>query len=157
MGGLIMATIPDSELEEAFNFFDGEKKSFLNDKQFATMVRSLGQTPSNMELDSLVREYAGNQQIDLATAKEMMKSVYSYTAKRDKNKLADAFRVFDPDQTGSIPFDLFKNEILVKIGEPMNEQEVADTLANLEASGAKDGDDIKYEVFVNWVWDQLKK
>merc|ERR1712010_39881 len=122
---LIMATIPDSELEEAFNFFDHDKKTFLSDKEFAIMVRSLGQTPSNMELDALVREFAGNQQINLDTAKLMMQKIYSCTAKRDKNKLADAFRVFDPEQTGFIPFELFKNEILTKIGEPMKRDERA--------------------------------
>merc|ERR1711937_2251 len=74
---LSMATIPDSELEEAFNFFDHDKKTFLSDKEFAIMVRSLGQTPSNMELDALVREFAGNQQINLDTAKLMMQKIYS--------------------------------------------------------------------------------
>merc|ERR1712194_231589 len=125
--------------------------------QSSTMVRSLGQTPSNMELDSLGREFAMNGQINEETAKAMLEKIYAYTAKRDKNKLADAFKVFDPEETGKIPFDLFKNEILPKIGEPMEDQEMSDTLANLEASGAKEGDEIRYEVFVNWIWEQLSK
>eukprot|EP00656_Telonema_subtile_P018482 TRINITY_DN19_c0_g1_i1.p1 TRINITY_DN19_c0_g1~~TRINITY_DN19_c0_g1_i1.p1 ORF type:complete len:152 (+),score=55.00 TRINITY_DN19_c0_g1_i1:190-645(+) len=150
-------SIPDTELKEAFAFFDHDKKTFLDKNEFATMVRSLGQTPSNMELEQLAREFAGNGQINEETAKLMMEKIYAFTAKRDKNKLADAFKVFDPEDTGKIPFDLFKNEILTKIGEPMEEQEMADTLSNLEASGAKEGDDIRYSVFVDWIWDQLKK
>merc|ERR1712195_119727 len=123
----------------------------------STMIRSLGQTPSNMELDQLCHEVALNGQINEETAKAMLERIYAFTAKRDKNKLADAFKVFDPEETGKIPFDLFKNEILSKIGEPMEESEMVDTLANLEASGAKEGDEIRYAVFVDWIWDQLKK
>eukprot|EP00658_Telonema_sp_P-2_P045568 TRINITY_DN3354_c0_g2_i8.p1 TRINITY_DN3354_c0_g2~~TRINITY_DN3354_c0_g2_i8.p1 ORF type:complete len:159 (+),score=87.10 TRINITY_DN3354_c0_g2_i8:46-477(+) len=125
-------------------------------KEFATMVRSLGQTPSNMELDQAVNRYAPDGKIDLVTAKQLLEDIYACTEKRGKDKLADAFQVFDPEHTGKIPFDLFKNEILTKIGEPMEEQELADTLANLESSGARDGDDIKYAVFVDWIWDQLR-
>merc|ERR1711934_189083 len=154
---IVSMAIPDSELQEAFDFFDKDKKLFLTPVEFGVMVRSLGQTPSQMELDALQREFAGNQQINFETAKTMMQKVYSFTAKRDKNKLGEAFRVFDPDKEGTISYDLFANEILKKIGEPMDQSEVEDTLANLEASGAKDGDKINYEVFVNWIWDQLQK
>ena len=39
---------------------------------------------------------------------------------------------------------------------PANAQ-VADTMRNLNESGAVEGDEIQYEVFVNWIMDQLNK
>jgi len=87
---------------------------------------------------------------------EMMGKIYSYTAKRDKQKLLDAFKVFDPDNTGRISVEMFEKEILQEIGEKMDdEKERADTMKNLEESGAQQGDDIEYAVFVDWVWTQL--
>ena len=53
---------------------------------------------------------------------EMMGKIYSYTAKRDKQKLLDAFKVFDPDNTGRISVEMFEKEILQEIGEKMDDE-----------------------------------
>jgi Ca2+-binding EF-hand superfamily protein len=87
----------------------------------------------------------------------MLDTIYTYTAKRDKAKLMDAFKVFDTEGTGRVSYKTFEEEILVKIGEPMDEKEVADTLRNLNESGAVEGDEIQYEVFVTWIMDELNK
>jgi len=121
------------------------------------MIRSLGQTPSKLELSVLIKEQAMDGELTFNAVKGMLESVYGYTAKRDKAKLMDAFKVFDPDGTGKVKYDTFEKEILVKIGEPMNEREVADTLKNLAESGAVEGDEINYGTFVDWIMDQLNK
>jgi len=85
----------------------------------------------------------------------MLDTIYTYTAKRDKAKLMDAFKVsrlhcppsslskgyirfvpahrlsslqccqvFDTEGTGKVSYETFEKEILVKIGEPMDETEV---------------------------------
>ena len=53
---------------------------------------------------------------------EMMGKIYAYTAKRDKQKLLDAFKVFDPDNTGRISVEMFEKEILQEIGEKMDDE-----------------------------------
>ena len=87
--------------------------------------------------------------------------------------------MFDTEGTGKVSYETFEKEILVKIGEPMDEKEVAitccffwhehvvpdtsfllqvaDTLRNLNESGAVEGNEIQYEVFVTWIMDQLNK
>ena len=82
--------------------------------------------------------------------------------------------MFDPDATGKVKVSVFEEEILVKIGEPMDEKEVffqrlstpfrspsyvqvADTMKNLADSGAVEGEELVYEIFVTWIMDQLNK
>merc|ERR1711907_517275 len=83
--------------------------------RFSTMVRSLGQTPSNLELKTLLKEHCLDENVTMDRVKDMMDSIYQYTAKRDKQKLTDSFKVFDPEGTGFIAYDLFEKEILRKI------------------------------------------
>merc|ERR1712224_420491 len=138
-------TIPDGELIEAFKFFDSNSDNVLTKDEFATMIRSLGQTPSKLELNVLLKDHMLDEQINFKDVKAMLDPIYAYTAKRDKAKLMDAFKVFDPDSTGKIKYEVFEKEILVKIGEPMSEKEVADTMKNLAESGAVAGEEIEYE------------
>merc|ERR1711988_484431 len=155
---LIMPSpIADNELLEAFKFFDSNGDKILSKDEFATMIRSLGQTPSKLELNVLMKEHAMDDHIDITAVKAMLEQIYTYTAKRDKSKLMDAFKVFDPDSTGKVSYETFEKEILVKIGEPMEPKEVSDTLKNLAESGAVEGDDIRYDVFVDWIMEQLQK
>merc|ERR1719158_1752136 len=98
-----MAAIPQNELEEAFAFFDSNSDGVLTIPEFSTMVRSLGQTPSNLELKSLLKEHCLDENVTMDRVKDMMDAIYQYTAKRDKSKLLDSFAVFDPEGTGFIP------------------------------------------------------
>merc|ERR1712093_837887 len=151
MGVQKMRHVPEGELLEAFKFFGSNSDNVLTKDEFATMIRSLGQTPSKLELNVLLKDHAMDDNIHWDTVKGMLDTIYTYTAKRDKAKLMDAFKVFDPDGTGKVSYETFEKEILVKIGEPMDEREVADTLKNLAESGAVEGDDIVYERFVEWI------
>merc|ERR1711988_15711 len=163
MGLQAMPTpIPDNELIEAFKFFDSAGNGMITKEEFATMVRSLGQTPSKLELKVLLKDNALDDQISIQDVRMMMETINGYTAKRDKDKLMDAFRVFDPaPSTGKIKKSIFKDEILTKIGEKMDAKEVADTMKNLEESGAVvgegDEEEIVYEKFVEWIMTQLNK
>merc|ERR1711903_8929 len=142
MGVQKMRHVPEGELLEAFKFFDSNSDGVLTKEEFATMIRSLVQTPSKLELNVLLKDHAMDEIISSGKVKDMMETIYGYTAKRDKAKLMDSFKVFDPEGSGKVKYDTFEKEILVKIGEPMNEREVADTLKNLAESGAVEGDDI---------------
>merc|ERR1711865_629717 len=159
MGGALLRmprVIPDNELREAFNFFDSGSKKELTKEEFTQMIRSLGQTPSVLELRVLMKDEAMDDQITWDVVKRMLETIYMYTAKRDKAKLMDAFKVFDPNgTTGKVSLEVFRDEILVKIGEPMDDKEVQDTMKNLAESGAIEGDDIQYQVFVDWIMEQL--
>merc|ERR1711918_65768 len=150
-------SIPESEVFEAFQFFDSNTDGILTKEEFSNMIRSLGQTPSKLELNVLLKDHAMDDSINWQAVKDMLDSIYNFTAKRDENKLMDAFKVFDPDGTGKVPVDTFEKEILVKIGELMDEREVAVTLKNLTESGAIEGDEINYEAFVTWIMEQLNK
>merc|ERR1712010_251183 len=125
--GQKMRHVPEGELLEAFKFFDSNSDGVLTKEEFANMIRSLGQTPSKLELNVLLKDHAMDDAINLQAVKDMMDSIYNFTAKRDESKLMDAFKVFDPNGTGTVPVKVFQEEILVKIGEPMDEREVADT------------------------------
>merc|ERR1711904_524105 len=131
-----MRHVPEGELLEAFKFFDSNSDGALTKEEFATMIRSLGQTPSKLELNVLLKDQAMDGNIHFDTVKGMLDTIYTYTAKRDKAKLMDAFKVFDTEGAGRVSYKTFEEEILVKIGEPMDEKEVADTLRNLNESGA---------------------
>eukprot|EP01116_Phalansterium_solitarium_P018854 TRINITY_DN511_c0_g1_i2.p2 TRINITY_DN511_c0_g1~~TRINITY_DN511_c0_g1_i2.p2 ORF type:complete len:150 (-),score=37.75 TRINITY_DN511_c0_g1_i2:157-606(-) len=132
-----MADQPSSdqieEWKEAFQLFDKDGDGKVTQEEFGTVLRALGQNPTQAEIKQIIKELGGPAQVDFAQFSAIMQ-------KRKKpdldEQIKQAFKVFDTKNTGLIDVGELKH-ILVSVGERLAPDEV-DTILK-EADADHDG------------------
>lgn len=91
-----------AEFKEAFSLFDRDGDGSITSKELGTVMRSLGQNPSEAELQDMINEVDvdGNGSIDFPEFLSLMARKMKDTDTEEE--LVDAFRVFDRDGNGLI-------------------------------------------------------
>ncbi|XP_067682711.1 uncharacterized protein [Haliotis asinina] len=132
-----------SEFKEAFDLFDKDRDGTITTMELGTVMRSLGQEPSQTELQNMIREIDadGNGLIDFPEFLDMM-------AKRMKSdaddEIREAFRVFDKDGNGFISAAELRH-VMTNLGEKLTDEEVDDMIKEADTNG--DGQ-VDYDEFV---------
>jgi calmodulin len=54
-----------AEFKEAFSLFDKDGDGFISDSEFGTAMRSLGQCPTEAELQEMIKEISRHRQVVL--------------------------------------------------------------------------------------------
>ncbi|XP_060602181.1 calmodulin-A-like isoform X1 [Ruditapes philippinarum] len=133
-----------AELKEAFGLFDKDGDGDISTKELGTVMRSLGQNPSDEELEDMVREVDvdGNGTIDFDEFLQMMSRKMKETDTEEEIK--EAFKIFDKDGNGLIsPAEL--RSVMCNLGEKLTDEEVEEMIKEADHDG--DGM-INYEEFV---------
>ncbi|XP_057982182.1 calmodulin-like [Malania oleifera] len=91
-----------AEFKEAFSFFDKDGDGCITTKELGTVMRSLGQNPTEAALQDMINEVDadGNGTIDFPEFLNLMARKMKDTDSEEE--LKEAFRVFDKDQNGFI-------------------------------------------------------
>lgn len=116
-----------AEFKEAFALFDKDNNGYISSGELATVMRSLGLSPSEAEVADLMNEIDvdGNHKIEfsefLALMSRQLKSTDS------EQELLEAFKVFDKNGDGLISAAELKH-VLTSIGEKLTDAEVDDML-----------------------------
>ncbi|CAE7602131.1 unnamed protein product [Symbiodinium microadriaticum] len=135
------------EYKEAFSLFDKEGTGEISTTQLGTVMRSVGQNPSDKDLEDMVSEVDadGNGTIDFPEFLTMMTMA---NKKSDSDaELVAAYEVFDKDSCGYISAQALK-EILASVGEHPTDQFINDMLT--AADSDRDGK-VNYSDFVTAV------
>jgi len=134
-----------SEFREAFNIFDKDGDGRITAKELGTVMRSLGQNPSEAELQDMVNEVDldGNGTIEFDEFLYMMSR--QMREGDTEEEIKDAFRVFDKDGDGKITAAELTH-IMKNLGEPLTQEEVDEMIAQADTN--KDGI-IDYAEFVH--------
>lgn len=132
-----------AEIKEAFALFDKDGDGTITTKELGTVMRSLGFTPTEAELQDMINEVDadGNGTIDFPEFLVLM-------AKRIKDvdseeELKEAFRVFDKDGNGFISASELRH-VMTSLGEKLTDEEVDEMIREADVDG--DGR-INYEEF----------
>jgi len=138
-----------AEFREAFSLFDKDGDGTIDNEELGTVLRSLGNQPTDEEVEDMIREADedGNGTIDFAEFIKMMP-----TQERDENaeeELLEAFRVFDTDGNGSITADELR-QIFNNLGEKLTDEEISDMIEEADTDG--DGE-INYQEFVTMMFE----
>ncbi|CAL4946913.1 unnamed protein product [Urochloa decumbens] len=133
-----------AEFKEAFSLFDKDGNGCITTKELGTVMRSLGQNPTEEELQDMINEVDadGNGTIDFPEFLGLMAR-----RMRDSDsveELREAFRVFDKDQNGFITAAELRH-VMANLGERLTDAEVGEMVR--EADGDGDGS-INYDEFV---------
>eukprot|EP01121_Diplochlamys_sp_Union-15-3_P010048 TRINITY_DN2777_c0_g1_i1.p1 TRINITY_DN2777_c0_g1~~TRINITY_DN2777_c0_g1_i1.p1 ORF type:complete len:150 (+),score=46.84 TRINITY_DN2777_c0_g1_i1:53-502(+) len=133
-----------AEFKEAFSLFDKDGDGAITTKELGTVMRSLGQNPTEADLEEMIKEVDQDKSgtIDFPEFLTMM-------AKQMKNEdteeeIREAFKVFDKDGNGFISAAELRH-VMTNLGEKLSEEEVDEMIK--EADVDNDGQ-INYEEFV---------
>eukprot|EP01103_Thecamoeba_quadrilineata_P000234 TRINITY_DN10191_c0_g1_i1.p1 TRINITY_DN10191_c0_g1~~TRINITY_DN10191_c0_g1_i1.p1 ORF type:complete len:168 (-),score=48.61 TRINITY_DN10191_c0_g1_i1:59-520(-) len=133
-----------AEYKEAFQLFDKDGDGSLQLSEVGTVMRSLGQSPTEAELRDILAEIEkqGHKKVDFALFQTLMAKNLNHSESEDEIK--EAFRVFDSKGLGLISVGELKH-ILLTLGEKLTDDEVEEMMndAYVDAEG-----NINYEELV---------
>lgn len=133
-----------SEFKEAFALFDKDGDGTISNNELGTVMRTLGQNPTEAELQDMLNEVDsdGNGSIDFPEFLNMMSRKMKDTDSEEE--LKEAFKVFDKDGNGYISASELRH-VMSNLGEKLTEEEVDEMIREADLDG--DGH-IDYEEFV---------
>ncbi|PWN22265.1 EF-hand [Microstroma glucosiphilum] len=133
-----------SEFKEAFSLFDKDGDGSITVKELGTVMRSLGQNPTEAELQDMVNEVDadGNGCVDFAEFIGLMARKLRDVDSEEEIK--EAFKVFDKDGNGYISSAELRH-VMTNLGEKLSDQEVEEMIREADVDG--DGQ-INYQEFV---------
>ncbi|XP_022334734.1 neo-calmodulin-like [Crassostrea virginica] len=132
-----------NDFKETFNLFDKDGDGTISTSELAMVMRSLGQNPSDMDLEMMLRgvDEDGNGSIDFEEFVLMMAKKLERSNTEDE--IREAFKLFDTDNNGFITVAELRN-ILTDTGEKIRPEEADELIKAID----KDGDGkIDYEEF----------
>nr|XP_022331536.1 neo-calmodulin-like [Crassostrea virginica] len=134
-----------AEFKEAFRIFDKDGDGTISTKELGTVLRSLGQNPTEAELQDMITEVDanGNGTIEYPEFLTMM-SKKMKDSDTNEAEMREAFRLFDKDENGFISADELRH-IMTNLGERLTEEECFEMIKEADVDG--DGQ-INYEEFI---------
>eukprot|EP00187_Rhodella_violacea_P007085 CAMPEP_0174884934 /NCGR_PEP_ID=MMETSP0167-20121228/345_1 /TAXON_ID=38298 /ORGANISM="Rhodella maculata, Strain CCMP736" /LENGTH=146 /DNA_ID=CAMNT_0016120421 /DNA_START=81 /DNA_END=521 /DNA_ORIENTATION=- len=126
----------EEDFLEAFNLFDRDADGQIAMEELGTVMRAVGQTPTNAKVKAIVSEYS-EKSFDFKMFMEIMKKHMEPAISTDQ--ICEAFKVFDKDGSGKVSAKEIRH-ILTTVGEKLTEQEADDMLkdANIDSNGLID-------------------
>jgi len=133
-----------AEFKEAFSLFDKDGDGTITTKELGTVMRSLGQNPTEAELQDMINEVDadGNGTIDFPEFLTMMARKMKDTDSEEE--IREAFRVFYKDGNGFISAAELRH-VMTNLGEKLTDEEVDEMIREADIDG--DGQ-VNYEEFV---------
>ena len=130
-----------AEFKEAFSLFDKDGDGTITTKELGTVMRSLGQNPTEAELMDMINEVDadGNGTIDFPEFLTMMARKMKDTDSEEE--IVEAFKVFDKDGNGFISAAELRH-VMTNLGEKLTDEEVDEMIREADVDG--DGQ-INYE------------
>lgn len=133
-----------SEFKEAFLLFDKDGDGNISSKELGTVMRSLGQNPTEAEIRDMIKaaDTDGNGQIEF---NEFMKMMQEKMQQVDSDEeIREAFKVFDKNGDGYISAAELRH-VMTNLGEKLTDDEVNEMIKEADLDG--DGQ-INFEEFV---------
>ena len=139
-----------AEFKEAFQIFDKDGDGDITTKELSTVMKSLGQNPSEEELKEIIFEIDkdGDGKVDFKEFLCLMAKKMKET--KTEEDLIEAFKVFDRDGNGLISSHELRF-VMLSSGESLSGEEIDETIR--EADTDCDGY-INYEEFVKMMMQQ---
>eukprot|EP00058_Branchiostoma_floridae_P007764 XP_002593252.1 hypothetical protein BRAFLDRAFT_124868 [Branchiostoma floridae] len=127
-----------SEFKEAFSLFDKDGDGVITTKELGTVMRSLGQNPTEVELTDMINEVDtdGNGTIDFPEFLTMMARKMEEVD--SENELREAFQVFDKDRNGYISAAELRH-VMTNLGEKLTDEEVDEMIREADIDGDGQG------------------
>jgi len=125
-----------AEFKEAFNEFDKDGSGTISTKELLSVMRSMGQNPTEDELLALVMEVDinGDGTIDFEEFLGMMKQKANEADQ--ESDLREAFKIFDRDKDGFIDLKELKT-VATMLGSMLTKEEVEEFMREADVVSLK--------------------
>lgn len=122
-----------ADYKRAFDLFDPDRDGTITTLELGTVMRVIGQNPTEAELQDMVNEVDedGNGTIEF---NEFVKMMSSKSAGNAKDVSREAFDVFDPEKKGYITGPGLK-KVMMDLGEELNDEEVEEMMRKVDLNG----------------------
>jgi len=128
--------------KDVFSIFDKDGDGTICAAELGSIMRSLGQQPSDTELEDMINEMDtdSNGTIDFQEFQAMMTRNSKPTDTQEE--LKQAFKVFDRDNSGTISADELR-QVLKSLGDDFTDKEIDEMMkqADLDGNGSIDYDE----------------
>ncbi|KAK6127796.1 hypothetical protein DH2020_038505 [Rehmannia glutinosa] len=133
-----------AEFKEVFKLFDKDGDGSITSKELGTVLRSLGQNPTEAELQDMIKEADAdlNGKIDFNEFLNLMAAQMKDTDSEEA--LREAFNLCDKDQNGFISAAELR-QVMTNLGEKVTDEEVDEMIREADLDG--DGQ-VSFEEFV---------
>jgi len=132
-----------TEFREAFAMFDKDGDGSISVSELGTVMRSLGQNPTDHELAEMIREADEDSNGSVDFDEFLMLMSKKMNMLDIDQELLEAFSVFDKDGNGFIDQDELTH-VLASLGEELDEEQVKEMMRQAD----KDGDGlVSFEEF----------
>ena len=123
-----------AEYKEAYRLFDRDGDGSITTKELRTVMRSLGHSSTEAELQDMVNkvDINGNGKIEFHEFLTMMSRKTKERSLEDE--LKEVFRVFDRDGNGYISASDLKN-VMMNLGEELSDEEVTELINKADTDG----------------------
>lgn len=133
-----------AEFKEAFTLFDTDGDGNISSKELGTVMRSLGQNPTEAELFDMINEVDSNQTGSIKFQDFLNLMVRKMRDTDTEEELIEAFQVFDREGNGLITAQELRH-VMTNLGEKLTAEEADEMIREADVDG--DGQ-INYEEFV---------
>ena len=132
--------------KDIFSQFDKDGDGTLATKYVGTIMRTLGQSPTEAELRQIIMQVDADKSGEMDFSEFVMMMANHMKEETDtKEEICKAFKVFDEKGCGSIPVEDLRC-VLTTLGEALTEEEMDELLKKADLN--KDGK-VRYEEFVS--------
>ncbi|CAM2098704.1 calmodulin, striated muscle [Caretta caretta] len=133
-----------AEFKEAFSLFDKDGDGSITTGELGTVMRSLGQNPTEAKLQDMVGELDtdGSGTVDFPEFLSLM--ARKMRDMDSEEEIREAFRVFDEDGIGYISAAELRH-VMTNLGEKLTDEEVDEMIKEADADG---NGQVNYEEFV---------
>ncbi|PXF47369.1 Calmodulin [Gracilariopsis chorda] len=122
------------EFREAFNLFDTDGDGSITMKELGTVMRNLGQNPTEEALRQMINEVDadGSGTIDFPEFLTLM--ARKMKTQDSEAEIIEAFKVFDKDNSGKISADELR-QVMNNLGERLSDAEVEEMIREADTNG----------------------
>lgn len=139
-----------NEYKQAFALYDRNSNGTINQSELLSVLRSLGQNPTEQEVQDIINEMDSNKNGKIEF-QEFLEKMAERNERNDMSEdLRNAFRVFDANGDGRISVEELRH-VMVNLGDPLTDEEVDEMMR--EADKDNDGY-VDYEEFVTMMTEE---
>lgn len=119
---------------QAFALFDKNGDGCITTEELGTVMRSLGQNPTEESLRQMIREVDADENGTIDFAEFLTLMARKTQTKDSEAEILEAFKVFDKDGSGKIsPAEL--RQVMGNLGEKLSDQEVEEMMTEADLNG----------------------
>jgi len=134
-----------SIFKEAFTVYDKNNDGTITTKELSTVMRSLGQNPTDAEVQDMINEVDMDGSGAMEFPEFCLMMIKKMSECDTENEIQEAYRVFDKDRDGAIPRSELRM-IFAALPERLSEEEIEEML---EAADTDGNGKIEYKEFKN--------